>query len=120
MKLLVDMNLPPKFADMLTEKGTVAVHWYKTGAPDATDNEILAYAISNDFIVMSCDLDFSTILSSTKGKKPSVIQVRTQDYLSGETAALIVSTINKNITELNEGAILTINAKKGRLRLLPL
>jgi len=120
MRLLVDMNLPPKFADMLTDKGVEAVHWYNIGAPDAKDSEILTYAINHDFIVISCDLDFSTILSSTRGEKPSVVQVRTQDYLSEETASLIVNTVKNNKNALEEGAVLTINAKKGRLRMLPL
>ena len=52
MKLLVDMNLPPKFADMLTEKGIDAVHWHEIGAPDAKDVEILTYALLNDMIVI--------------------------------------------------------------------
>lgn len=120
MKLLVDMNLPPVFATMLTNNGIAAEHWHTLGAPDAKDYEILSYAISNDLIVISCDLDFSAILSCTRGQKPSVIQVRTQDYLNDETAALIVNAIIKNSRELDEGAILTIDAKKGRLRLLPL
>ena len=120
MKLLVDMNLPPKFAVMLSKNGIDAVHWYKIGAPDAKDFEILTYAILNDLIVISCDLDFSAILSSTHGQKPSIVQVRTQDYLNGDTAALIVTAIDKNANELIKGAILTIDAKKGRLRLLPL
>ena len=120
MKLLVDMNLPPKFAEMLMDKGIDAVHWHKIGSPDAKDAEILTYAISNDMIIVSCDLDFSAILSNTCGQKPSIVQVRTQDYLNNETAAMITKSVTENASELNEGAILTIDAKKSRLRLLPL
>ena len=120
MKLLVDMNLPPKFAVMLAENGIDAMHWYNIGAPDVKDSEILAYAILHNLIVISCDLDFSAILSSTHGQKPSIVQVRTQDYLNHDTAALIVTAINENANDLVNGAILTVDAKKGRLRLLPL
>lgn len=51
---------------------------------------------------------------------PSVVQVRTQDYLNKDTAALIVRAVNENADALYKGAILTIDAKRGRLRLLPL
>jgi len=120
MKLLVDMNLPPRFADMLTSNGIEAVHWIYIGEQDAKDIEILSYVISNSMIVISCDLDFSAILSSTHGKKPSIVQVRTQDYPNIDTAALIVEVIKNNSNELQRGSILTINARRGRLRLLPL
>jgi len=58
MKALLDMNLPPKLARFLTEKGIESVHWFSIGAPDASDKEIMAYARNNGYIVMSCDLDF--------------------------------------------------------------
>ena len=120
MKLLVDMNLPPMFAQMLADNGIESVHWHVIGEPDAKDFEILTYAIANDYIVISCDLDFSAILSSTHGQKPSVVQVRTQDYLNESTAVLIVKAIKENKEYLDKGAILTIDAQKGRLRMLPL
>jgi len=120
MKILVDMNLPPKLADMLTASGIEAVHWYNIGLPEAKDTEILSYAESNDYVVMTCDLDFSTIMSITHGQKPSVIQIRTQGYHSEKIEALIIDTVKRNAIELEKGAILTIDGKRGRLRLLPL
>ena len=120
MKILIDMNLPPKLADIFTESGIESVHWYNIGLPDAKDIEILSYAKNNDYIVMTCDLDFSTILSITHGQKPSVVQIRTQGYHSEGIESMIINTIKQNAIELEKGAILTIDGKRGRLRLLPL
>jgi len=120
MKILVDMNLPPKFAKMIADNGIETVHWYNLGSPDAKDVEILTYAQTHNYIVMTCDLDFSTILSVTHGKKPSIVQIRTQDYHTKAVVLLVVDTIKQCEDDLKEGAILTINAKRGRLRLLPL
>jgi len=120
MKLLIDMNLPPKLADRFNENGIASVHWYNIGSPDAKDVEILAYAKSHDFTVVTCDLDFSTILSVTRGEKPSIVQIRTQGYHSELTESLIINTIKQNVSELEKGAILTIDGKRGRIRLLPL
>ena len=62
-KVLIDMNLPPKLTDILSAKGIDSEHWYKIGAPDAKDAEIMTHAIENDYILLTCDLDFSTMLS---------------------------------------------------------
>ena len=76
MKILIDMNLSPKFEDLLIRKGIDAVHWSKIGAPNAEDTEIMEYASKNNYIVMTCDLDFSIILSIKHTLKPSIIQLR--------------------------------------------
>jgi len=120
MKLLVDMNLPIKFADLLVGEGIVSEHWYRVGEPDARDSEIMSYALEHDFIVVTCDLDFSAILSATKGIKPSIIQVRARNVPWKDLAKIVVNSATQSIVELDAGAILTLDAKMSRLRLLPL
>ena len=120
MKLLVDMNLPIKFADMLVGEGILSEHWYRVGAPDAKDSDIMMYALEQNYIVVTCDLDFSAILSATKGIKPSVIQVRARNIPWIDLANKVTNSAIQNAAELGTGAILTLDAKTSRLRLLPL
>jgi len=120
MKILIDMNVSPKFADMLTSKGIDAVHWYNIGAPDAEDTEIMEYANQNNYIVLSCDLDFSIILSITHNLKPSIVQLRAQRINIEKDGERIVSAIIQHEEKLGKGAILSIDLKKARIRLLPL
>jgi len=120
MKLLIDMNLSPKLVNMLTDIGIESVHWYEIGAPNAKDTEIMAYAKEHDYIVLTCDLDFSAILSATHGQKPSVVQMRTHGFSTDKVAELVGSSILQCSAELKKGAILTIDANRARLRLLPL
>ena len=114
------MNLSPKIVKILEDMDVESVHWYNIGAPDAKDAEILKHAIENNFIVLTCDLDFSTILSITHGQKPSIIQLRTQAFDQDEIAKIVAYTSMQNKDALEKGAILTIDAKKSRVRLLPL
>ena len=79
MKLLIDMNLSPRWVGVLTAAGFQAVHWSTLGAHNAPDPEIMAYASTNDYVVLTNDLDFSAILAATHGKKPSVVQIRAED-----------------------------------------
>ena len=44
MKLLVDMNLSPRWIAWLAEAGIEAAHWSTLGAKNAPDSEIMAYA----------------------------------------------------------------------------
>ena len=120
MKLLVDMNLSPKFADLLISDDIVSTHWSTVGLPTATDAEIVDFALQNDYVVVTCDLDFSAILSVTHGRKPSIVQVRTRYMPLHDLANIVLKSIKQNIDALNSGAILTIDAKKARSRLLPL
>jgi len=120
MKILIDMNLPPLLAVMLSDMGLKSMHWSKVGAHDAKDSEILQYAIENELVVMTCDLDFSTILSITHGSKPSIIQIRTQCFHIEKLAVMLKHSIPLYKDDLASGAILTIDAKRARLRLLPL
>jgi len=120
MKILIDMNLPPILAKLLAARGVESAHWYRIGAMDASDSEIINFAINNNYIVLTCDLDFSAILSVTHGKKPSVIQIRSQLFQSEQLADIIAASLAQCKNELKDGAILSIDVKRARLRLLPL
>jgi predicted nuclease of predicted toxin-antitoxin system len=63
MNLLLDMNIPFKYAALLKKKDIEVLRWPDVGAPDAADMEIMEYARNNGFIVLTFDLDFSAILS---------------------------------------------------------
>ena len=58
MKILIDMNLPPRWAKVFAAEGWEAVHWSEVGAPTASDREIMVWARENDYVVFSHDLDF--------------------------------------------------------------
>ena len=82
--------------------------------------EIMAYASENSYIVLTFDLDFSTILSVTHDLLPSVVQIRASVHHAEMVINLIVTALFRYKEELDEGAILSIDLKKARIRLLPL
>jgi predicted nuclease of predicted toxin-antitoxin system len=120
MKLLVDMNLSPGWVDLLAGAGFHAVHWSIVGAVNAPDSEIMAYAAANGYVVLTRDLDFSAILAVTHGEKPSVAQIRAGDLSPTTIGQQVISALIQMQTELEEGALLTIDPNRTRLRLLPL
>ncbi|AWK15590.1 DUF5615 family PIN-like protein [Candidatus Fukatsuia symbiotica] len=120
MKLLIDMNLSPRWSNVLAAAGIEAVHWSTLGENNASDLEIMAYAGTNDYIVLTHDLDFSAILAATHGEKPSVVQIRTFDISPDVIGKQIVAALNQMASELEAGALLTVDTNRTRLRVLPL
>ena len=120
MKVLIDMNLSPRWAKYLTDAGMEAAHWSALGSPSAPDAEIMAFARVNAYVVLTHDLDFSAILAATHGLKPSVVQIRSEDVSPDAIGKLVVASLRQMDVELNNGALLTIDANQTRLRILPL
>lgn len=120
MKRLVDMNLSPRWVNLLADAGMVAAHWSTLGANNAPDAEIMAYAREHHWVVLTHDLDFSAILAATHGDKPSVVQIRAEDVSPGVIGAQVVIALRQMTSELEQGALLTVDPSRTRLRVLPL
>jgi predicted nuclease of predicted toxin-antitoxin system len=80
----------------------------------------LTYAKSNGYVVFTHDLDFGTILAATKADYPSVIQISTQNVTPEYLVPLVVSALHQFEKHLKDGALVTIDQKKLRARILPL
>ena len=79
----------------------------------------MAFAAANDYVVLTNDLGFAAILASTHHKKPSVVQIRNEDLDPNAIGTQIVDALQRAQKELEAGAILTIDADRTRLRVLP-
>ena len=120
MKLLVDMNLSPRWVIFLAENGFDATHWSSVGAANAPDTAIMAFAAAHDFVVLTHDLDFGAILAASYGNKPSAVQIRAEDVSPESIGRPLVTALRQMAGDLAEGALLTIDPSRTRLRVLPL
>jgi len=120
MKLLVDMNLSPRWVEVLAKAGIEAVHWSTLGAKSAPDVEIMAFARAKAYVVLTHDLDFGAILAATHGEKPSVMQIRAEDVSPDVIGAQVIVALRQMADELEEGALVTVDPGRTRLRVLPL
>jgi len=120
MKILVDMNLSPAWVSVLEEAGYKTLHWSTIGSLNAPDREVLLWAKANGFVLFTHDLDFGAILAATEAEGPSVIQIRTQDVSPDHGENLLLQIINQFSEKLLEGALISVDEEKSRVRLLPL
>lgn len=120
IRILIDMNLSPRWARILHEAGFQAEHWTEIGPFAATDREIMRYAADHDAIVLTADLDFSAILAATDAARPSVVQLRADTLSPEELSEQVMSALKQCADELTRGALVTIDIDRRRIRLLPL
>ena len=120
MRLLIDMNLSPRWVEALEAAGFDSIHWSLVGAGDASDAQIMAYAKENDFVVLTHDLDFGAILASTRGDRPSVVQIRADDVSPEAICRHVAAALRQMRRELTVGALITIDPARTRVRVLPL
>jgi predicted nuclease of predicted toxin-antitoxin system len=80
----------------------------------------MAFARSNGYVVFTHDLDFSAILAATKSAKPSVVQIRSDDVRPETLGAALIDAVRQMAPQHEEGALLTVDPARARLRVLPL
>jgi len=80
----------------------------------------MAFAAAEDFVVLTHDLDFGAILAVTHGSKPSVVQIRSENLDPEFLGNNVLLALRQMQPELESGALVTIDAKRVRLRVLPL
>lgn len=99
------MNLSPLWVDVFRRENWEAVHWSPVGDSAATDAEILHWAAESESIIFTHDLDFGALLASSTHRKPSVIQLRSQETSPAVMGAIVVLALKQLATELQNGAL---------------
>jgi len=117
--LLIDINLSPDWVEVFEQQGWSALHWSTIGDPRATDTAIMAWAHAQGYVVFTHDLDFGTLLATTRAQGPSVVQVRTQDIMPHSLGSRLVSILRQYESVLESGALITVDEIKSRVRILP-
>lgn len=120
MRLLLDMNISPGWVEVLAAEGHEAVHWTSIGRGDARDQELFDWAKQNNYVIFTHDLDFGAILAATNAEGPSVFQVRSQDIHPNTAAELVINTLKRFASQLEAGALVSVERDRSRARILPL
>ena len=120
IKLVIDMNLSVDWVVELSIHGWHTVHWSSIGDPRDNDSVIMAWALANDHVVFTHDLDFGTILALTHAVGPSVLQIRGKNVLPEDVGPVVIATLRQYDSALATGALVVVDLKKSRVRVLPL
>jgi predicted nuclease of predicted toxin-antitoxin system len=114
------MNLSPEWVEEFAAEKVPATHWSQMGSPRAPDDEIMARARQEGWVVLTQDMDFPQILFATAAAGPSTVLLRVGNELDAPQRQRVKTLILRAREELASGAMLVIDENKARLRLLPL
>lgn len=120
IQIVVDVNLPPAWVEVFTRHGWEAIHWSSVGDLRAKDRDLMVRAREHHHVVFTHDLDFGTLLALTRATGPSVIPVRAHNVLPNHLEPMVVTTIRDYEAPLQQGAIVTVDESRGRVRILPI
>jgi predicted nuclease of predicted toxin-antitoxin system len=117
--LLLDQGLPRSTVQYLLELGLESKHVGEHGMAQASDDEILDFAGRKDFVVVTLDADFHTLLAMRKSQAPSVIRIRMEGLKGEELARLLKQILNSTKAEILAGSAISVTTKGIRVRCLP-
>jgi predicted nuclease of predicted toxin-antitoxin system len=120
IRVLVDMNLAPRWTAALAALGVEAIHWSTIGARDASDRELFSWAATNAYIVLTCDLDFTHLLALTGSTGPSVVLLRARDTSPANLAKRVAAVLHDHWDVLAQGALVAVDDTRQRIHVLPL
>jgi len=121
MRLLIDMNLTPRWVDFLRRAGREAVHWSSVGPNSANDSYICDFARNHAYVILTNDLDFPQVLAHTKQGVPSIVLLRGEPLVPEVRGAVLISALTACEADLDRGAIVTLDwSDRLRSRVLPL
>ena len=121
MRFLVDANLSPRIAEILTSSGHDGLHVRDVGLLTASDEKIMAHASADDRVIVSADSDFATMLALGGMTVPSLILLRSADHLSpSEQAALLLANLPTVAPDLASGSVVSLSTTHLRARRLPM
>lgn len=120
MKLLLDQGLPRSASNLLVEAGIDAIHVSDISLSAADDKEILQHAREDDRIIVTLDADFHALLALSSASSPSVIRIRVERLRAQALTNLVLRVIDEFTEYLQQGAVVTVESTRFRMRRLPL
>jgi predicted nuclease of predicted toxin-antitoxin system len=120
MNLLLDACLSPDWQPVLEQAGFPCRHWFSIGALNAPDSEIMKWAATHDFVVLTADLDYGQLLFQIKTRSPSVVTLRCDDLRPTALANHLIALLRQHEKDLQEGALMVVDRVRARVRILPL
>jgi predicted nuclease of predicted toxin-antitoxin system len=121
LRFLIDNALSPLVAEALRGAGHEAVHVRELGLQAASDAVIFDHAAAEQFVIVSADTDFGTLLALREAPFPSVILFRgTVTRRPKEQVSLLLNNLPEFADALDIGSVVVVEAQRIRIRTLPI
>ena len=96
------------------------MHVGEIGMAQAADEEILAFSLGRNAVVVTLDPDFRVILAVSGAQGPSVIRMRLQGLGAPEVVEAVRKVLATFEAELKRGCLITVKVLKTTCHRLPI
>jgi predicted nuclease of predicted toxin-antitoxin system len=120
IKLLLDEGLPRSAAALLQASGLQVTHAGDLEDAPLADEDILDIAEREEQTIVTLDSDFHTWLALRRAVAPSVIRIRIEGLRAEGAAEVIRAVLARYDEDLEQGAAVTVEPTRMRMRRLPL
>ena len=120
MRFLADMGVSQRVVTWLQEQGHEATHLRDEGLQKLENGDIFTKAFRESRIILTWDLDFTEILALSKTGTVSAVVFRLMNTRSDHVIERLERVLSESAQDLEEGAIISVEEGRHRVRLLPL
>ena len=120
LRFLLDMNLSPRIVIDLRQQGWDILRVSQVLPMDSPDSEILEFARQQNRVIITQDLDFSSLLALGGYEKPSLITFRLSVPDPETVTRKLLESLPDIEEKLLEGCAVVIDDRRVRVRLLPI
>ena len=120
MRFLADMGISQEVVIWLREQGHEATHLRDEGLQRLKNGVIFIKAIHETRIILTWDLDFTEIVALSGRTQVSAVVFRLINTRSVHVIERLKRVLLESAQDLEEGAIISVEEGRHRVRLLPL
>jgi predicted nuclease of predicted toxin-antitoxin system len=119
IRLLADVHISPKTVGDLQKQGYEIIRSSDVLPNNAPDINILEFARTENWVVLTQDLDFSMLVALSRYSQPSLITLRLSSAKPDFVTQKLLDVLPQIEEALQEGSAITIQDENIRIRKLP-
>lgn len=119
IRLLADVHISPKTVGDLQKQGYEIIRSSEVLPANAPDINILEFARTENWVVLTQDLDFSMLVALSRYSQPSLITLRLSSAKPDIVTQKLLDVLPQIEEALQEGSAITIQDESIRIRNLP-
>ncbi len=120
MRFIADMGVSWRVVEWLRANAHDAIHLREQQLHRLPDGNIFTKAAHEQRIILTWDLDFTEIVSLSKTQLVSAVVFRLLNTRSDNVIRRLARVLAESTRELEEGAIISVEDSRHRIRLLPI
>jgi predicted nuclease of predicted toxin-antitoxin system len=120
MRFLADMGISQVVVAWLQAQGHEATHLRDEGLHRLENGEIVTKAFRESRVILTWDLDFTEILALSGRHQVSAVIFRLVNTRSAHVIERFARVLQESAQDLEDGAIISVEEARHRVRLLPL